>query len=341
VFNIQKQVNETQSELRQDSVTGDWVVIATGRARRPEEFAGDKKEFLEKDDVSACPFEDPDTSGQEPDVLVYRGENNDWSLRVFPNKFPAISRGKTPRKLDEGPHHSVTGTGYHEVIVTRDHAKSFALLEVHQIAEIFDAYQDRYLELMNKKNINYISVIHNHGKRAGASLKHPHSQLFAIPVVSPYIQLELNGSQKYRAKNKSCVYCTMLQYEIDTKKRIVYENNDFVVMCPFASRSAFEMWVLPKDHNAYYERIEDEKKITLAEAFQSAMSALYIALDDPDYNFYIHTAPCDGHDYPHYHWHIEILPRTAIWAGFELSTGIEISTIEPEKAAEFLRKQLQ
>jgi UDPglucose--hexose-1-phosphate uridylyltransferase len=340
VYSEEKQNNETQSELRQDPVTGDWVVIATGRAKRPEDFSSDKKESLE-DSISTCPFEDPEATGQEEDVLIYRSDSRDWSLRVFPNKYPAISRGKEPRKLDEGPYHATTGTGYHEVVVPRDHSKSFALLEVYQIAEVFDAYQDRYLELMNKKSIDYISIIHNHGKRAGASLAHPHSQIIAIPVISPYINLELAGSKEYKKRNKSCVYCTMIQYEVDLKTRVVYENSSFVVLCPYASRSAFEMWVLPKDHESYFERMEDENKLALAESIQNAMSALFIALDNPDYNFYIHTSPCDGKDYPHYHWHIEILPRTAVWAGFELSTGIEISTIEPEKAAEFLRRQLQ
>jgi UDPglucose--hexose-1-phosphate uridylyltransferase len=194
---------------------------------------------------------------------------------------------------------------------------------------------------MNKKSVNYIQVLHNHGKEAGASIAHPHSQLMAIPVVSPYIQSELTGAELYYRSHRRKVYQVMVDREREEKLRVVYENADFIAFCPFASRSAFEIWVTAKhDGSPYFERITDEQKFSLAEVFQKAMFSLYQGLSDPAYNFYIHTAPCDGRDYPHYQWHIEILPKTATWAGFELSTGIEISTIEPEKAAEFLREQL-
>ena len=129
----------------------------------------------------------------------------------------------------------------------------------------------------------------------------------------------------------------MIEWEMEHKKRVVFENEEFLAYCPFSSRAAFEIWVLPKKHKPYFERINDEEKIMLAEALQIAISKIYKALGDPAYNFYIHTSPCGGVDYPHYHWHIEILPRTATWAGFELSTGIEVSTIQPEVAAEYLR----
>jgi UDPglucose--hexose-1-phosphate uridylyltransferase len=327
-----------ESELRQDIVTGDWVVIATGRARRPDDFA---KAERSADDggIHDCPFEFPEETGQEKDLLIYRS-GNDWSLRVFPNKYPAFSRGKVPRSLEEGPYFAMTGTGYHEVVVTRDHRRQMALMETWQIAEVFDAYQDRYLSLMNKKSVNYIQVFHNHGKEAGASIAHPHSQLMAVPVVSPYLQLELRGAEQYWKSHRHKVYSLVAEYEGETKKRIVYENDAFIAFCPFASRAAFETWVMPKKANPYFERITDDEKFQLAEAMQKALLSIYKGLGDPAYNFYIHTAPCDGRDYSAYHWHIEILPHTGTWAGFELSTGIEISTIQPEVAAEFLRRQL-
>jgi UDPglucose--hexose-1-phosphate uridylyltransferase len=331
--------NKTQvSELRQDLVTGDWVVIATGRAKRPEEFSAHKREEVKEDPDKPCFFCYPKETGQVEDVLIYQNEESDWSLRVFPNKYPAFSRGKSTRHFEEGPYFGMDGTGYHEVIVTRDHRTQIAQMDVLRVAEVIDAYQDRYIDLMSKKSVNYIEIFHNHGKEAGASIAHPHSQLMAIPVISPYVRSELEGAENYYKVNKKCVYCTMIEWELEHKKRIIFENSDFLVFSPYASRASFEVWVIPRKHKPYFERTSSSEKNRLAEALRIALGKIYEALKDPAYNFYIHTSPCDGKDYSHFHWHIEILPRTSVWAGFELSTGIEISTIQPEVAAEYLRK---
>ncbi|MDD3498165.1 MAG: galactose-1-phosphate uridylyltransferase [Candidatus Moranbacteria bacterium] len=329
------------SELRQDIVTGDWVVIATGRAKRPEDFSKNEYSTNSLDnDTENCLFCYPAKSKQEKDTLIYSREDGEWTLRVFPNKYPAFSRGRVHKPVGEGPYFAMTGSGYHEVIVTRDHFKHFPDLTDIEVAEVFDAYQDRYLSLMNKKSVNYITIFHNYGKEAGASIAHPHSQLMAIPVISPYIRQELNGAEIYYKSNKRCVYCTIADYESKNKSRIVFENDKFIAFCPFSSRIAFEIWVMPKNHEPYFERITEEDKLSLAEVFRKALLAIKNTVNNPPYNFYIHTSPCDGKDYRHYHWHIEILPHTSTWAGFELETGIEISIIEPEKAAEALRKNL-
>ena len=194
------------SQLREDLVTGDWVVIATGRGKRPDDFNRDD-DVAKLEDPSKCLFCDPVASGQEPDVLIYNTSDGDWSLRVFPNKFPAFARpaGRITHK-EEGPYFWMDGVGYHELIVTRDHDKHIGLMDPLMVAEVLDAYQTRYLDLMNKKSVRYIEIFHNHGKKAGASITHPHSQLAAIPVVSPYIKLELTGSEQYYDANKSmCV----------------------------------------------------------------------------------------------------------------------------------------
>ena len=332
--------NKRGSQLRQDIVTGDWVVIATGRGKRPSDFSEKEKKKETSKEIDECLFCDPVASGQEEDVLIYTTGEGDWTLRIFPNKYPAFSRpsGGRIHHKEEGPYFWMDGVGYHEVIVTRDHFKHIGLMDPIWVAEILDAYQTRYLDLMNKKSVRYVEIFHNHGKKAGASISHPHSQLVAIPVISPYIQLELNGSEEYHQSHKTCVYCDMIKWEQSHGKRVVFENDDFLVITPFASRSAFEMWVLPKKHAPYFERISDEEKISGGEALHEAVRKLGKILNEPDFNFYLHSSPCDGKDYPHYHWHIEILPKTSTWAGFELSTGIEVSTIEPEEAAKYLRE---
>lgn len=329
------------SQLRQDLVTGDWVVIATNRAKRPADFIKKRELEYDQNKDQPCCLCYPEKTGQEEDVLMYEAENGDWSLRVFPNKYPAFQRVGALDHLEEGPYFAMESVGYHELVVTRDHNKQMALMEPMAVAEIMDAYQERYLDLMNKKSVKYIEIFHNHGRLAGASLFHPHSQIMAIPVVSPYVEGELAGAEQYFKANQKCVYCTMVEWEKEAEKRIVYENDNFIAFCPFASRSAFEVWVMPKEHSSYFERMTAENKLALGEAMQKALEAIYKTLENPDYNFYLHTSPCNGKDYRHFHWHIEILPRTSTWAGFELSTGIEISTILPELAADYLKESLK
>ena len=334
----QKHNTPTGSELRQDIVTGDWVIIATTRSKRPDDFVAPPRiEAAEGVDI----FEDPKASDQEEDVLVYMRPDGDWSLRVFPNKYPAVSRTGKVKSLGEGPYFGMAGVGYHEVIVTRDGKRHIAEMETWQVAELLDAYQDRYVALMNKASVNYIQIFHNHGKEAGASVPHPHSQLMAIPVVSPYVESILGGAERFYKSHRQKVYGVMVDHELEKKKRLVYENDDFVVFTPYASRVAFELWVVGKRPNPYFERITDEEKYSCGDALQKALASICSGLGDPAYNFYLYTAPCDGRDYPHFQWHIEILPHTSTWAGFELSTGIEISSIEPEKSAQFLREQLE
>lgn len=329
------------SQLRHNLVTGEWVVVATGRGKRPGSFSAiEQGESSDDVEQGECLFCDPVASGQEKDVLIYKTEDDDWTLRVFPNKFPAFSRPKGGKisHEEEGPYFRMDGVGYHEVIVTKDHDRHVGKMEPIMVAELLDAYQTRYLDLMNKKSVRYIEIFHNHGKKAGASIKHPHSQLIAVPVISPFTAQELLGAENYHHANKKCVFCTMIEWELDFGKRLVFENELFLVYCPFESKMAFEMKIIPKKHMPYFERMSDEDKIAAGEALHEAIRKLTTIIEGVSFNFYIDTAPCDGKDYPHYHWHIEVMPRTAIWAGFELSSGTEITAIEPEVAAEFLRK---
>jgi len=192
---------------------------------------------------------------------------------------------------------------------------------------------------MKKDFVNYVSIFHNHGAAAGASIFHPHSQIITTPLIDVDLNRALLNSGRYYKKTGKCIYCQMNKWERKVRKRVVFENKEFSVVCPFASKSAFQMIISPKRHSAYFERVKEKEKDLLAEAFLVALSKLYKGLRDPAYNFYLHTAPCDGKDYSFYHWHWTIIPKTSIWAGFEIGTRMEISTIEPEKAAAYLRSQ--
>ncbi len=329
------------SELRQNLITGEWVIVAPRRGRRPDQFsiqgAPHHDEIAQFD-----PFANPEQSGQEKDSLIYRDSDGQWTTRVFPNKFPALS----PLELDEvtvcdeGPNIGLSGIGAHEIVVTRDARRHLALLDAPAIAEVIDAYQDRYLTHMSQRAVRYISIFHNHGMLAGASIMHPHSQIMALPVVPIAVQSELDAVARYVRANGVNPFTVMLDHELSVRTRLVAENDDFVAFCPFAPHAAFEMWVMPKNPQAYFERITDARKMALAEVFGAALRALNFGLNNPSYNFFVHTAPCDGWDYQDYRWYISIVPRIAKIAGFELATQMEISAVSPEDAAEFLRSQL-
>ena len=355
------------SELRLDLASSDWVIIATGRARRPETFKREKR-VGEETSKKDCPFCRKEIENEA--TLAFAGDkkikaNNlknwtpleisskdkkniqipkkfltGWTTLVAPNKFPAfLPHPKLEKKIEGNTYLTMNAVGYHEVIVTRDHKKSLAQLSIKNVKEVIDAYQKRYLDLMKKPFVNYISIFHNHGREAGASISHPHSQLITTPLIDCDLRRALLNSGGYFKSKRKCIYCEMDRWEKKAKKRIIFENNNFLVLCPFASKSAFEVIISPKRHRPYFEKITEREKWQLAEAFKVALGKLFKALNDPAYNFYLHTAPCDGRKYDHFHWHWTIIPKTSVWAGFELGTGMEISTIEPERAAEYLRKQ--
>jgi UDPglucose--hexose-1-phosphate uridylyltransferase len=329
------------SELRRDLVSGTWVAYATKRKFKPDSHKTSPRVSDNTDDPKDCPFcrENFEKQKQGKDTLIYFDKKGNWSLRVFPNKFPIFSPGKEVLdKRDVGPFEVMNGVGYHEILTTADHRKNFPDLPIEKIVEVFDAYQERYLALMNKRNVKYISIFKNYGKSAGASIVHPHNQIVAMPVIDPDVARSIHGSAKYFQSHKECVHCVMIEWEIDSKERVVFENEEFVVVCPFVSRVSFEMRVYPKSHLSYFERITPEQKIKLSEAVKKALGKVKYRLDDPDYNMFLHTAPCDGQTYDHYHWHLEIFPKTSIWAGLELSTGMEVCTVLPEEAAKILRK---
>ena len=334
------------SELRFDLVSKDWVVIATGRAKKPGAYKKEKKQ-AELPAKKDCPFCQIHTQGKP--TLIYAGGKKapldkgipkNWTTIVVPNKYPAFLASKDLNERFEGPLYQVMdAVGFHEVLITKDHEKHLALLPIKGIKEVLDAYQERYLAFMNERFVNYVSIFHNQGPGAGASIAHPHSQIITTPLIDVDLRNALVNARCYNETYNVCIYCEMSAWEQKSKQRIVFENKDFLVICPFASKTAFEVIIFPKKHSAYFERITEPEKQNLAEAFKAALHKLYKGLDDPDYNFYLHTAPCDGGKYDYYHWHWTILPKTATWAGFEIGTRMEISTIEPEKAAEYLRAQ--
>lgn len=327
------------SELRRDIVSKDWVVIATERAKRPGAFI--KKAVKQFDQPQkTCPFEK-----LHKEALVVHsvdGKNQGWWVQIIPNKYPTFVKGACIVSYDRGPYKWTEGVGFHEVVITKDHRRHIALMSDEEVDVLLRAYQDRYLALKDDACVKYVSIFHNHGQQAGASISHPHSQIMAIPVIPPDVYRSLKGASNYYRDNRKCVHCVVLKYELEVKDRIVYENDFFLSYVPFASKTAFELRILPKFHSSHFEKITPDETRALANVIRISLKKLYKGLRNPDYNFFLHTSPTEGikgmENFDYYHWHFEILPKTSIWAGFEIGTGIEVSIMAPEEAAKFLRK---
>ena len=316
------------SELRQDPVSGDWVVVASGRAQRPDAFKSGVKKTGAKD----CPF----------CVYFEKSLSQSGGIVVVPNKFPVV-RGQTSYKPvlglpSYGLFQKMPANGFHEVVITKSHTKSMADFSLDETIELLNVYQSRYLALAKEKSVNYIFIFHNHGPSAGASISHPHSQIIATSLVDCGFLQPLKSAEKFYDQNKKCLYCSINQAELKSQKRIVAENANFVALCPFASKMAFEIMIAPKKHSPRFEKITEEEKSDLASILRLTLAKIKKGLHNPDYNFYIRTAPCDNKEHSSFHWHLTILPKTQTWAGFELGAGMEIITTAPEQAAQYLRK---
>ena len=325
------------SQLRRDLVSGDWIVIAPKRGARPH--GGKALPKRKAAPLKDCPFEDPRRmSGAEPIIEISNG--NGWSLILIENKFPAFThRDVCTTVMKRGPYEVADGVGHHDLIITKDHKKDFPDLSPKEAFSVLRAFQDRYLMLLNDECLSYVSMFHNWGPRAGASVFHPHYQMVAIPVIPPDFQHSLRGSREFAKNEGGCVHCAMIDWERKEKSRIIFENRGAIAFAPFVSRTAYEIRVFPKHHFPFFERTTERDLSDIAEALQASLRMVRRGLNDPDYNFFIHTAPMRGKGkYETYHWHIEVLPRVTIPAGFEQGTGIEINPVDPDQAALIFRK---
>lgn len=334
-------------ELRQDLVTGAWVVMAQNRARRPHNLIAQRLKPKPlpkfKDD---CPFCRLDKFPQQPDVVRLPDDPDAWQVHIFGNKYPAFMAKDEFRSWRVGPYRAIEAVGYHEVLATRWHNQIDGVITVSDLSLQLEALVLRYRMLRAKPSVNYIQIIKNHGQEAGGSLQHPHHQIITVPVLPGDIADLLHGTERYWRQYRTEPYEIMLRYERETGERVVFENEDFTAFCPYAPRFPFEVWIVPRRAEPFFENIGPTQRTALAEALLSVLRRLYVGLHDPPYNYYILSAPCDETGFvcnrevfAHFRWHIKILPRLGVWGGFELGTGLEITTILPEVAASFLRSQ--
>jgi UDPglucose--hexose-1-phosphate uridylyltransferase len=329
-------------DLRRDPIVGRWVIISTERNGRPHDFV--QLQPARPISPALCPF----CPGQErltpKEIMAYRPQPShpntpNWTVRVVPNKFPALQVEGDMGREGIGLYDRMNGVGAHEVIIeTRDHTDSIATMSAKQIEDVLWAYRDRIIDLKRDLRLRYILIFKNHGAAAGATLEHSHSQLIALPIVPTSVREEINGCRAHYEQKERCLYCDLLRQDTADGDRLVAENAGFVCVTPFAPRFPFEMWILPKRHAGYFEDSHKPEFELLAPLLSESLRRMNSVLAKPAYNFVLHSSPLHERTGDFYHWHIEIIPKLTQVAGFEWGTGFYINPVSPEESAECLRK---
>ncbi|QQG45356.1 MAG: DUF4931 domain-containing protein [Candidatus Sungiibacteriota bacterium] len=338
------------SEFRREKSTNRWCIVAPIRHLRPGEVTDGSTERKEpeilEERIKKCPFcPGNEDKTPKPTILEYKKEGH-WSLRIVPNKFPAVSIEAIPggiplQQQKFGVFRILPGFGAHEVIIdTPRHDEFFADFSLERTNDLFWAFRERILDLRRDKRFQYILIFRNEGWAAGASLEHSHCQLIGLPIVPPLIEKEFKDAESYYNDENSCVYCDTLRQEMEYRDRIFFANDYAVALTPLASRSPFEIWVLPKEHIPRYEESAPRYIRGLVEVVnQVAKRLAKITTPPPAYNFYLHNGLLRNGEveFPQFHHHFEFVPRITRLGGFEWGTGLYINNIVPEEAAAFLR----
>lgn len=334
-------------ELRKDPIVGRWVIIATERAKRPDDFNVPSESPPEGE----CPFCEGHESHTPPEIRAVRGSGSKpngpgWKVRVVPSVKPILRiEGKLNRR-GWGVYDLIDGIGAHEIIVeTPQHIDNICDLDTQQIIHTINYYKERLIDLDKDPRFKYVLIFKNYGWSAGGGrVKHSRSQLIATPVVPKRVKEELAGSKRYFDYHERCVFCDLIEQEIASKERVVIDIDGFIAVTPFASRFPFEVWILPKKHSCDFTNLESGQVKDLAEVLRELLLKIKKGLKNPPYNYILHTAPYRRFKPGYwktvdqdYHWHLEIMPRLTRVAGFEWGTGFYICPLPPENAAEFLR----
>lgn len=327
-------------ELRKDPVLGRWIIISKERRKRPTDFPVE----ISTGSGGFCPLCPGNESFTPSEVLAYRDGHQSrngpgWQVRVVPNKFPALVIEGDLSKEGVGLYDRMNGIGAHEVVIEGpQHETAFADFSIANKALVFKAYKERIIDLEKDSRFKYVIVFKNHGKAAGASLEHSHSQLIALPILPRMIVSELDGARSHYRYKERCIFCDIIRQEILQDERVVCQNDRFITITPFAPRTPFEMWVLPKRHASAYYSLDDADLHALAEIFSESLQRLNRCIPNVPYNFVLHTDPLRSGGLEYYHWHFEIVPKLTSIAGFEWGSGFYINPLPPEEAALYLRE---
>ncbi|TRZ49496.1 galactose-1-phosphate uridylyltransferase [bacterium] len=330
------------SELRRDPIGGRWVIVDTDHPKKPEDFEYEPN--VQKG--GTCPFCYGNESMTPPEIEAIRDAGTSpntpgWQVRVVPNKFPALQiEGQLDRR-GVGIYDMSSGVGAHEVLIeTPYHHKDIPDLLNSEVENFLSMYCRRALDLVKDKRFKYIMIFKNFGAAAGASLEHPHTQIVALPMVPKNAAEEIRGAHNYFEYRERCIFCDIIRQERQEKERIIVENDYFLSFCPFVSRFPFEIWIIPRKHNALFCHIPQEEIPPLAVILKETIAKVKAVFPNLSYNFILHSSPINGDGgIEGYHWHIEFMPKLTRVAGFEWGSGFYLVSTPPELAAKYLREK--
>jgi len=313
-------------QLRKDYILDRWVFYASERKKRPVEF----KRLEDKSPLDKCFF----CSGNEsltPPEIGRVGNDKKWLIRWFDNKFPAVDESESPKIITNDFFTHSSAYGKHEIIVEHSsHEKQLWDIPKMHLFKLIEVYRQRQIELIKAKAINYVLIFKNHGRDAGTSLIHTHTQVVSLNIVPTLVQAEADAVERYR----KCPYCEIVKKELKSR-RMCFESRYFAVIAPYASRFNFEVWIFPKWHVLGIDGMNNTQIEDFADIFSHVLKSLKRL--NCSYNFYMHHSP-QGRDL---HFHVEFVPRIATWGGFELATDATINSVLPEDAARFYRGELR
>ncbi len=326
-------------QIRLNKVTREWVIYAPSRRKRPQDFQKSNRErqsLVSRD--AKCPFcPGNEQMSDSIDLEMPNQQQTFWQTRVVPNKFPALTPGEHTHRATEGIYIAMPGYGRHEVIIeSPDHNQDIATMSKQEVEIIIETYHKRYIDLMAVHENMMAIIFRNHGERAGASLQHPHSQIIVTGIVPQHRRYREEQAQHYYDVWGRCVYCDILAFERQNRRRVIQENEAFLAFVPFAAEVPFEICIMPKTHQADFGSISEQEKSDFASILKNVLTNLYDKLNDPDYNYVINTAARYKAEEPQVHWYCQIHPRLITSAGFELGAGININPSLPEVDADFL-----
>lgn len=323
--------------LRYDITTNDWVIFARSRAQRPHELR--TPDTPTGRPLARCPF-CPGNEDLTPREIDAVRDGSGWAVRVVPNRFPALRIEESLHRDRDGRLFASMGAcGAHEVVIeSPDHDRFLADQPVEHVERLLATLQRRHLDLMRDKRFQTIMIFKNHGVEAGTSLRHPHWQLIATPVVPHTLRLKYGIATQYFDQFGTCLYCDLLEAELGARERVLDENDAFAAILPWASRYPFEIWIMPKIMESSFGHVPSARMGPLAALLRRVLARLHTGLNDPAFNVTFHSAPRGEEDEEYFLWHVRLIPRLTTPAGFELGSGMWINTVLPEEAAEFLRQ---